>query len=81
MLVLDGLLHTCYVYHMRQFCRFFYCLAGFDTVEFNCLRVQENEKYDDAVFADRFRGQLTMFTMRVLIGLSRLLHAHILRMK
>ena len=33
--------------------------------------------YDDAVFADRFRYQLTMFGILVLIGLSRLLHAHI----
>ena len=33
--------------------------------------------YDDAVFADRFLYQLTMFGIRVLIGLSRLCHAHI----
>ena len=33
--------------------------------------------YDDAVFADRFRYQLTMFGIPVLIGLSRLLRAHI----
>ena len=33
--------------------------------------------YDDAFFADRFRYQLTMFGIRVLIWLSRLLHAHI----
>ena len=33
--------------------------------------------YDDAVFADRFRYQLTMFGFPVLIGLSRPLHAHI----
>ena len=33
--------------------------------------------YDDAVFADRFRYQLAMFGVRVLIGLSRLLHDHI----
>ena len=33
--------------------------------------------YDDAVFADRFRYQLTMFGIRVLIGLSRFLHAHV----
>ena len=29
------------------------------------------------VFADRFRYQFTMFVIRILIGLSRLLHAHI----
>ena len=33
--------------------------------------------YDDAVFADRFRYQLTMFGVRVLIVLYPLLHAHI----
>ena len=30
--------------------------------------------FDDAVFADRFRYQLTMYGFRVLIGLARLLH-------
>ena len=58
---------------MRQFCRFFYCLAWFDTVEFNCLPCPNNEMYDDTVFADRFHCQLTMFGIRVLIGLSGLL--------
>ena len=33
--------------------------------------------YDDIVFADRFRYQLTMFEGCVLIGLSRLLDTHI----
>ena len=33
--------------------------------------------YDDAVFADRFRYQLTMFGIAVLIELSRFLRAHI----
>ena len=33
--------------------------------------------YDDAVFADRFHCQLTMFRIRVLLFLSRLLRAHI----
>ena len=33
--------------------------------------------YDDAVFADRFRNQLTMFGMRVLNWLSLLIHAHV----
>ena len=37
-----------------------------------------NDKiYDDVVFADRFRYPLAMVGIRVLIGLSRLLHAHI----
>ena len=33
--------------------------------------------YDDAISADRFRYQLTMFGIRLLIGLSRLVHAHV----
>ena len=67
----------CNVFHMRQFCRFFYCLAWFDTVEFNRQPCPNNAIYDEAVFADQFRYQLTMFGIRVLIWLSRLLHAHI----
>ena len=33
--------------------------------------------YDDADFADRFLYQLIVFGIRILIGLSRLCHAHI----
>ena len=33
--------------------------------------------YDDAVFADRFRYQLTMFGIQEMIGRYRFLHAHI----
>ena len=33
--------------------------------------------YDAIVLADRFRYQLTVFGIPVLIGLSQLLHAHI----
>ena len=33
--------------------------------------------YNEAVFADRFQYQLTMFGISVLIGLSRLIHTHI----
>ena len=66
-----------YVLHMRLFCRFLYCLPFFDTVEFNRLPCPKNEMYDDTGFAIRFRNQLTMFGIRVLIWISRLLHAHI----
>ena len=59
---------SCNVFHMRQFCIFVYCLAWFDTVEFNCMPCANNEMYDHAVFADRFRCQLTMFEFRELIG-------------
>ena len=68
---------TCNVLHMRQFCRFLYCLAWFDTVEFNRQPCPNNEMYDDAVFASRLHYQLTMFEIRVLIWLSRFFHAHI----
>ena len=59
---------TSKVLHMRQFCRFFQCLAFFETVEFKCLPCSNNELYDDAVFADRFRYQLIVFGIRVWIG-------------
>ena len=68
---------TCNVLHMRQFCRFLYCLAWSETVEFNRLPCPNNEMYGDAVFDIRFRYQLAIFGMPVLIWLSRLLHAHI----
>ena len=68
---------TCNVFHMRKFCRLFYCLAWSETVEFNRLSCANNETYGDAVFAIRFRYQLAIFVMRVLIWQSRLLHAHI----
>ena len=68
---------TCNVFHMRQFCGFFYCLAWFNTVKFNSLPCPKNEIFDDAVFACWFHCQLTMFGMPVLLVLSRLLRAHI----
>ena len=68
---------TCTVLHMLHFCRFLYCLAWFDTVEFSRLPCPNNEMYGDAVFAIRFRCQLAIIGMRVLIWLSRLLHSHI----
>ena len=39
----------------------------FYTVEFNCLSCANNKMYDNAVFADRFRHQLTMFGNRILL--------------
>ena len=68
---------TCNVLHVRKYCRFLYCLAWFETVEFKRLPCPKNEIYDDAVFANRFHYQLTMFGIRVLIWLSRRLHTHI----
>ena len=65
------------VLHMQQFCRFFYCLTLLDNVEFNRLPCPNDKMLIDVVFADRFRYPLTMFGNGVLLGLSRLLHAHI----
>ena len=55
----------------------FLLFAWFDTLEFNRLQCSNNKIYDDADFADRFRYHLTMFWMRILIRLSRLLNTHI----
>ena len=55
----------------------FLMIAWFDTPEFNRLSCSNNKMYYDAIFADRFRYQLIMFGFRVLVGLSRLLYAHI----
>ena len=52
--------------------------AWFDMLEFSCLPCSNKKMYDDAVFADRFLYQLTMFENRLLIWLSRLIHARIL---
>ena len=68
---------SCNVFHMRKFCRFFYCLAWSETVEFNRLPWPINEMYGDVFFAIRFRYQLAMFGIRILIWLSRSFHAHI----
>ena len=59
---------TCNVFHMRQFFRFLYCLAWFDTVEFNRQPCPNDKMYDDIVFADRFRYQLAMFGNRFWYG-------------
>ena len=55
----------------------FLFFAWFDTLEFNRLPCSNNKIYDDADFADRFRYQLAMFGIGVLIWLSWLRHAHI----
>ena len=55
----------------------FLLFAWFDTLEFNRLPCSNNKMYDDAVCADRLRYQLTIFGIRLLIGLFRLLHGHI----
>ena len=48
----------------------FLLFSMIDTVEINRLPSPNDKKYDDVVFVDRFRYQLTMFEIGVLIGLS-----------
>ena len=60
-----------------EICRISYCIAWFDAVELNRLLSPNDKMYDDEIFAGWFRYPLTMFEMRILIGLSRLLHGHI----
>ena len=55
----------------------FQLFAWFDMLEFNRQSCSNNKIYDDADFADRFRYQLAMFGIRVLIWLSWHLHAYI----
>ena len=46
-------------------------------VKFNRLPRPSDKVNDDEVLADRFRYQLTMFEIRLLVRQFRLLHAHI----
>ena len=73
---LTRLLHA-HIAYDTAFCRIFYCFARFDTVEINRMPCQNNKTYDDMVFADRFRYELTMFKVCIFTGLSRLLDTHI----
>ena len=45
---------TCNMFHMGKFCRFFWCLAGSETVEFNRLPCPNKKMYGDEFFAIRF---------------------------
>ena len=76
-MVLDGSQHYVKSVPYAEILQIFYCLAWFDTVEFNWMPCPNNKMYVNAVVADRFHCQLTMFGIRVLIGLSRFLRAHI----
>ena len=55
---------------IAAFFRISYCLL--DLIRYNSIvrHVQTKKIYDDAVFSDRFRYQLHMFRIRVLIWLS-----------
>ena len=64
------------IFHQLQFCRCFNYLAWFDAIEINRLMCPNDMMYDDEISADRFRYPLAMLGSRLLIGLSRLHHAH-----
>ena len=76
-LVLDGSLHYVQCAPYAEIPQIFLLLSMIWTVEFNRLPCPNKEMYGDAGFAIPFRYQLTIFAMRVMIWLSRLLHAHI----
>ena len=46
-------------------------------IDRSCIVIHKSLVLDYAVFADRFRFQLNMFGIGVLIGLSRIIYAHI----
>ena len=56
-----------YFQHHRSILPNFLLFAWFDTVAFNRLLCSNNKMYDDVVFHDRFRYQLTMFEVCILI--------------
>ena len=60
-----------------RICRNSHCFSGFDRIVFIRLPTLNDKIYDNEAFADRFRYQLTMFEIRIFIGLSRVLHDHI----
>ena len=80
---LSRLLHAHIVYEIAfakitaRICCISHCFARFDTVQCDRLLSPNNNMYDDDFIADRFRYQLTIFEMRILIWLPRLLDDHI----
>ena len=76
-------IHSCIAYEIdtskiiATFIRICYCLHNLIRLNSIVCHIQTTRCTILLVFADRFRYLLTMFGIRVLIGLSRLLHAHI----
>ena len=77
-------IHSCSYFIWNRYCPNhrrilpnFLLFVWFDTVEINRLPCSNNKIYDDAIFTDGLRYQLTMFEVCILIGLSRLLDTHI----
>ena len=61
----------------RSILPYFLLFAGSGTAEFNRLPCSNNKIYDDVFFVDRFRYQLTMFHVCILIGLFRFIYTQI----
>ena len=54
-------------------CRISHCLHDLIRLKSIVLRSANDKMYDVEVFADRFRYQLTLLKMEIMIGVSRLL--------
>ena len=65
-----------YCQNYRRILPYFPLFVWLYTVEINRLPCPHEKIYDVVLFADRFCYPLTISGYRVLIGLSRLLHAH-----
>ena len=69
-----------WIRYCQNHCRIFpnfQLFAWFDTLDLNRLPCSNSKIYDDTVFAGRFRYQLTMLGIHLLIWLSRFSYAHI----
>ena len=78
------LTHSCsycvwnrYCQNHRSILPNFLLIAWFDTHEFSRFPCANKKMHDEVVYADRFRYQLTIFEVFILIGLSRLLDTHV----
>ena len=77
LLVLDDLLHYVKCVPYAAILKLFQLFSLICYYRIQRMPWPNNKMYDDAIYADRFRYQLTMFGIRLLIGLSRLIHAHV----
>ena len=77
LLVLDGSLHYVQCVPYAEILQIFQLFSMICYYRIQRMPWPNNKMYDYAISADRFRYQLTMFGIRLLIGLSRLLHIHI----
>ena len=76
-MVLDGSLHYVQCVPYAEILQIFLLFGMIWYCRVQSPAVSNNEMYGDAVFTIRFRYQLAIFGIRLLIWKSRLLHAHI----